>query len=141
MATKVKRIDPASPRNHRVVTFSSASSDYVQDDVLDVYASLIGPSGRMEVDVAADAAVTFTVNGLRVQAPIAKDALKLGLPVYDLASAELVENPDARSYTLGSGESLYIDGIGVSNITVTALTSGAGTGVVFRFYSTSFAQE
>ena len=132
MATVSKTQDRAIPSNHRAVSFDATTPDFAALDVIDFQGSLGRSASRVEIVCDADASVTVRINSQHTRYPIHPEARLLNFPAKDLASGTTYTNAQAATETVGNGETLVIDDLAISNLEVTALTVGAGTGVVIN---------
>lgn len=127
MTVQSKPFDSGTNSAYRSVTFTD--SDFAQDDILDIQASLGRSGTHIEVDVAADAAVTFRLNAYRVIYGMDLDIARHGIGVPDWTNSAEITDTTINTTTVENGESLVEDRV-VKNIQITSLT--AGSGVTFR---------
>jgi len=129
MATRSKSVDPSSPTTSRQVSFSTASGEFTNGDVLDIYASLHRHGVRLEVSCGAGDTVTFRVNSIQKRYPLYSEALVHDIPAPDLQKEATWTNTLAPTYTVEAGTTFILDDLPIQNIEITALT--ASTDVVF----------
>jgi len=127
MTVRVRKADMAVNAYDLSVTWDSSAADFVNEDVLDIQASLMKPAGNTTVVVSGSSSCTVRINSMSKRYPLLATAKSLGYPAPDLQTEKVYLNPNALEYSVAAGQTLEIDDMPVSNIEFTAL---AGTVVV-----------
>jgi len=135
MATVKKVTDKSVPDTHRAVKFTSDSvtSDFAQDDYIDVYGSLGRSAARMEIACASDAAVTVKFNALQMRYGLLDRTNGQLLPAPDLQNGTEFENDNAYEQVVSNGQTFILTDIPIRNLKIASLTVGTGDGVVISF--------
>ena len=131
MAVVTTKVDPSVPYLDRSCSWTD--SDFSAADVVDVENSLGRPASHLEIDAAADAAVTVRINSYHRDYALHPDAKRLGFSAPDLSSDGLRTWTDENAFTIviGNGESTAQD-IMVKNIEIVSLTAGSGVTITVR---------
>jgi len=131
MAIRSKRVDPSSEQLARSAQFtaSAATTDFIDEDIIDFEASLWRPAQRVEIACASDATITFLINGYQIRYPLLEEGIRFNFPARDLSAGVGWVHEGARSVIVENSETLVL-AEPIRNIVIKDLTIGSGTGVV-----------